>query len=253
MTSMTNGPGTPMTYRAALEALTAAQKPSAGTPLYSRYVNRPVGRRFAAFAASVGLSPNTVSLISAGCSFAAIAVIAFVPAGHVAAVAAALLLVVGYALDSADGQVARLTGTGSVLGEWLDHMLDCAKISSLHVAVAWHVLHRDDVSERWVIVPMLFVVVAAVMFFGMILTDQLRRAAGQDRGTSNVRPDSVLRSLAVLPSDYGLLCLTFVLLGTGEPFLGIYAVLLVCNAGLLAAALTRWVRILQGIGRSAPG
>lgn len=234
------------TYRSALAALTSAQKPKAGTPLYSRYVNRPLGRRFAAAGAALGLSPNTISLVSFACSLSAIVLVAALPVGVAGGIAVSVLLVLGYALDSADGQVARLTKRGSVFGEWLDHVLDCAKISSLHAAVAWHVL-RTDVDERWVLVPLGWVVVAAVMFFGMILTDQLRRLAGQDKTKHHVRPDSLLRSVAVLPSDYGLMCVLFVTLGWTDVFLGAYTVLLAGNAVLLAAALARWVTILRQI------
>lgn len=234
------------TYRSAMAELTSAQKPKAGTPLYSRYVNRPLGRRIAAAGAAAGLSPNTISMISFTCSLCAIVLIAVLPVGVAAGIAISALLVLGYALDSADGQVARLTKRGSVFGEWLDHVLDCAKISALHAAVAWHVL-RTDVDERWVLVPLGWVVVAAVMFFGMILTDQLRRQAGQDRTKHHVRPDSLLRSIAVLPSDYGLMCLLFVTLGWTTVFLGAYTVLLAGNVVLLAAALARWVKILKQI------
>lgn len=249
-TSDTGVTPTRYTYRTALAALTTAQKPKAGTPLYSRYVNRPLGRRFAALGAAMGLGPNQISLISFTCSLSAIVLVAVLPVGVAAAIAISALLVLGYALDSADGQVARLTKRGSVFGEWLDHVLDCAKISSLHAAVAWHVL-RTDVDERWVLVPLGWVIVAAVMFFGMILTDQLRRLAGQDKTKHHVRPDSTLRSIAVLPSDYGLMCLLFVTLGWTEVFLGAYAVLLAGNVALLAAALGRWVRILRAIPKPA--
>ena len=60
-----------------LEALKAAQKPSAGTPLYSRLVNRPVGRVLGAVAMAIGLGPNGISLVSASFSFAGIALVAF--------------------------------------------------------------------------------------------------------------------------------------------------------------------------------
>ena len=59
-----------LTVRVALERLKAAQKPAAGTPLYSRIVNRPVGRVFAAVAATCGLGPNAVSLVSSAFSLA---------------------------------------------------------------------------------------------------------------------------------------------------------------------------------------
>lgn len=113
------------TVPAALAALRAAQKPPHGTPAYSRFVNRPLGRRLAAQAVSLGLTPNAVSGLSALCSFAAIGLVVTVRPTIAVAVLVAALLALGYALDSADGQVARLTRLGSPFGEWLDHMIDC--------------------------------------------------------------------------------------------------------------------------------
>src|SRR5699024_10930791 len=116
--------------------LAYAQKGHArGAPAYSVYVNRRLGRALAAGAHGLGLTPNQVSLVSAAHSFAAILLIALVPASIPAGFFIALLLVLGYAWDSADGQVARLRGGGSAQGEWLDHFIDTLKISSLHVAV----------------------------------------------------------------------------------------------------------------------
>ena len=48
--------------------LSRAQKPSAGTPAYSRFVNRRIGRVFAAAAFLGHRTPNQVSLASGFCS-----------------------------------------------------------------------------------------------------------------------------------------------------------------------------------------
>lgn len=232
-------PGGRLSVRVALQRLTAAQKPAAGTPLYSRLVNRPVGRVFAAVAVGLGLGPNTVSLVSAACSLTGIAVIAFATPSPAVGVLVAVILVLGYALDSADGQVARLTGQGSVTGEWLDHMLDALKIASLHAAVAWSALRHSD-SRITVAIPLLFGIVAFVMFFGMILTDQLRRAAGLAKAPASSASGDLLRALVVLPSDYGVLCLAFVLFGWPAVFYPVYGLLGLGSAALLLVAVARW-------------
>ena len=125
----------PRRYGSALSALATAQKSSSGAPAYSRFVNRRLGRWAAAAAWVVGATPNQVTALSAVCTFAGIALVAAVPSGALVAVAVVLLLVVGYALDSADGQLARLRGGGSPAGEWLDHVIDATKIAVLHLAV----------------------------------------------------------------------------------------------------------------------
>ncbi|MFZ1285574.1 MAG: CDP-alcohol phosphatidyltransferase family protein [Candidatus Phosphoribacter sp.] len=194
----------------------------------------------------LGLSPNQLSGLSALCSFSAIALVALAAPTVFVAMSVAGLLVLGYALDSADGQVARLTGLGSPFGEWLDHMIDCAKISALHLAVAIHVFRFSGLGATWVLVPLAFVFVANVLFFGMILTDQLRRAAGADplKKASSL---SVVRALAILPTDFGALCLVFVTLAWPTLFVGLYSVMLVGCAALLLAALGRWARQLRAI------
>jgi phosphatidylglycerophosphate synthase len=230
-----------------LVALRAAQKPSAGTPLYSRLVNRPAGRLLGAVAMSIGLGPNGISLVSASLSFAGIAVIAFAEPSIAVAVAVTTLLVLGYALDSSDGQVARVTGRGSVLGEWLDHMIDAAKVASLHAAVCWSALSHTGPSRGYVAVALLYGIVASVLFFGMILTDQLRRAAGVPKQPAASGPSELARALLVLPSDYGVLCLVFVLYGLPAVFFPAYGLLAAGNLLLLLVAATRWVGQLQRI------
>ena len=47
--------------RTTVRRLAAAQKGAAGAPAYSRFVNRPLGRLFAALAFHAGLTPNAVT------------------------------------------------------------------------------------------------------------------------------------------------------------------------------------------------
>jgi phosphatidylglycerophosphate synthase len=139
----------PRTFGAAMAALTDLQKTSKGAPAYSRLVNRRVGRVFASAAYVLGRTPNQVTALSALCTFSGIATIALVDPSVVSSIAVTLLLAVGYALDSADGQLARLRGGGSVSGEWLDHVVDAAKIATLHLAVLVNWFRFDDGPAAW--------------------------------------------------------------------------------------------------------
>lgn len=194
-----------------------------------------------------GLTPNQVTAISAAFSFVAIALLALVRPTWWWGILIAVGLVLGYAFDSADGQLARLRGGGSTSGEWLDHMVDAAKISCLHVAVLISVFRFFDLpSEGWLLVPLGFAVVSNVMFFGMILNDQLRRQHRAAGGPEVDRGDtSTLRSLLVVPTDYGLLCLIFVLLGASTVFFWVYALLFLGNAGFMALAAVKWYRDMR--------
>jgi phosphatidylglycerophosphate synthase len=242
-----------LTRREIVGRLAGVQKSNRGAGAYARLVNRPLGRQFAALAVLAGLSPTQVSAISAAFSYAGIAVIAAVRPNVAIAILVAALLVLGYALDSADGQVARVTGRGSVAGEWIDHMIDAAKITALHCAIAVCWFRFYDISHGFLLIPLGYAVVASVFFFGIVLADLLRRivrvnAGGTAVTTSSVNPNEPapwLRSLLVLPNDYGILCVVMVLLAAQRVFTVVYTVLFVANALLLLAGSARWYRELR--------
>jgi phosphatidylglycerophosphate synthase len=252
--SRADAPTDPTTYgfREGLEALRRAQKTSKGAPLYSRLVNRPFGRVLAAAANVVGLTPNQVTAISACFTFTAIGLIATLSATPLVSSAVVGLLVVGYAFDAADGQLARLRGMSSPVGEWLDHVVDAAKIASLHLAVLVHWYRFDDERGPVLLLPVAFQIVASTMFFVIILNDHMRRAR---RGNAHAilqgdGRSSWWYSLAVVPTDYGLLCLVLGLMWWSAGFAVVYGLLLVANIGFLALALPRWFREVAASGRT---
>jgi phosphatidylglycerophosphate synthase len=225
-----------------LHRLAEAQKGASGAPAYSRFVNRRVGRLFAALAHHAGLTPNAVTATSAVFTFTGIALLALLAPSWTIGLVVAGCLVVGYALDSADGQLARLRGGGSPAGEWLDHMVDALKIASLHLAllVGWY---RFEYVERgaWLLLPIGFSVVSVVLFFATLLNESLRAQHGAvTRAARTADHPSVLRSLVVVPTDYGLLCWVFALLGAPALFLPVYTFLLLVMAAYLGLATIRW-------------
>ncbi len=64
----------------------------------------------------------------------------------------ALMLLIGYAFDSADGQLSRLTGRSSPAGEWLDHMVDATKVVSMPLALGLGLYLHDVVPVAWLVV-----------------------------------------------------------------------------------------------------
>lgn len=237
------------TYRDAVDRLRSAQKSAVGAPLYSRFVNRPLGRRFAAGAYLVRLRPNQVTGLSAVCTFGAILTLALTPPSLTTGLAISVLLVLGYALDSADGQLARLQGGGSVTGEWLDHVVDAIKVCAIHLAVLVAVFRHFAVPDIALLVPVLFTLQSSVWFFTLMLTDQLKRATGLRSGHLGTPGEkvSVLPALAMAPADYGLFCLIFVLLGWPPAFLAVYGALALYNLLLLGAKLVLWYRQLLSV------
>jgi phosphatidylglycerophosphate synthase len=227
-------------YRDNLQRLRGAQKSAKGSPAYSVFVNRRLGRFLAAGAALTSLTPNGVTLISAVCSFAGIAVLAAQGPSWSTGIIVSALLVVGYAFDAADGQLARLRGGGSAAGEWLDHMVDCLKISALHLAVLVHLYRFWNLEDFWLLAPVGFAIVGAASFFGQILNEQLQRNRRGDLSAGGA--PSVLLALAKVPTDYGVLCLVFALLGAGQVFVILYWLLFLASAAYLAVALVVWYR-----------
>lgn len=229
--------------------LARAQKGHArGAPAYSVYINRRLGRVLAAIAHKLGLSPNQVSIISAVHSFAAIGLIAFGRHSVVMGLLIALLLVLGYAWDSADGQVARLRGGGSPQGEWLDHFIDTIKISSLHVAVVIGLYRVVDPGEAWLLlIPLLFTISGAASFTGTLLND-LIKGRNDVVSTHQRGGGTAIRSLILLPTDYGLTCLSFILWGWTPLFLFAYGGLALASSAFLALAAVKWFREMGTIG-----
>jgi phosphatidylglycerophosphate synthase len=246
-------------YRAALRRLRAAQKSAKGVSLYSRYVNRPAGRVLAAAAYRAGLTPDQVTVASAACTAAAVTAVAVATPSWRLAVAVWAGLALGFALDSADGQLARLLARSSAAGEWLDHVVDCAKLTALHAAVlVTFYRHFALPGAGWLLVPLAFQLTAVLIFFGGLLADKLTPAgdlpAGDPPGgppgdpaaaPARPAPPSALRAVALLPVDYGVVCAVFLLLGSPRAFRYGYTALCAVHALFLAAFLTTWYRRLR--------
>lgn len=235
-------------FTAIVGRLALAQKSSVGVSAYSRWINRPVGRQLAAIAFKAGLTPNQVTAISALFTFGGIVLLATVRATPGLGVLVTGLLVIGYAIDSADGQLARLRGGGTPAGEWLDHVVDCIKLATLHIAVliGWFRFFALP-STAILLIPIAFAIEASVFFFTLILSEQLRKAITGDRSraATGERHASFLRTLVVLPADYGVHAWIFVLWGVPTIFVPLYTALAAINVVLLIAGLLRWFREMR--------
>ena len=241
-------------FGAALTRLRQAQKSAKGAPPYSLYVNRPLGRILAAAAYTVGLTPNQVTYLSAACTSAGLLVLGLAPATWPVGLLVTVLLVLGYALDAADGQLARLRGGGSLLGEWLDHMIDAVKVVVLHLVVLVTLYRHFDLAPAWFAVPLVFAAASSVHFFGMILVDLLGRVRRATAGLPPPPPAPAerVKTLLKLPTDYGVFCLVFVLLGWHPGFLAAYTFFAVATVGYTVLVAGKWRRdvvALDAIGR----
>lgn len=208
-------PGEDQGVRGAYARLARAQKSGAGVPWYMRVVNRRLGRILAAVAAQTRATPDHMTAISFLSFLAGAALLALVEPSAAVAVAAMLLLQIGFAFDSADGQLARLRGGGSPAGEWLDHVVDSARHLLFHVAVLIGLYRFADVPDAVLLIPLAFALFSTVRFFAQILAEQLARrdpVAG---------PESVPRFGVWIqaPADTGLLNVVILLWAWTTPFL----------------------------------
>lgn len=244
------------TYRSSIDSLRHAQKSGAGEPAYLRWVNRPLGAKAAAAAHVIGLTPNAVTTISGALSLGGLAVLALAGTTPVGAVTASAMLLAGFVLDSADGQLARLAGAGSIAGEWLDHVVDAVRLPAAHLALAV-ALWLAGVPPLVVGMALVFSVVASVWFFAATLGGKLEvaaRAAAHPGGAGSSSADSGMRttptwiSFAKLPYDTAALFFLILVLPWTPVFLVAYTVLFVLTLGAALAALTRKYRSLQRAG-----
>jgi phosphatidylglycerophosphate synthase len=247
------------TYRDNLDALRGAQKPPRGTAAYSRHVNRPLGRRVAAGLHLWGVTPNQATAISATLSAAALILVAAVRPSPLLGLLVAVLLAGGYVLDSVDGQLARLRGGGSLSGEMLDHTVDCVKTVCLHLAVLISLFRFSSFEPVWLLVPIAFLVVDVISFFGLVTMPLLRKlhgataagpagpAAPGASAATTAPTEHPLRRWILLPTDYGIFCWMFVLLGWPLLFLIGYSAMFAVNALVLMVVLRRWGRELRGM------
>jgi phosphatidylglycerophosphate synthase len=221
--------------------LAGAQKPGAGVPFYMRHVNRRLGRMIAAVAKRLGATPDQMTAASALAFVAGMSILVFLSPSVLVALAVTLLLQLAFAFDSADGQLARLTGTGSAAGEWLDHVVDAARILLLHLGVAVCLQRHTDLGSAWLLLPLGFAFVASLRFFAQLLGDQLMTSPPSPQGS---------RAWIQTPADAGIVNAAFLLWAWTPAFLAAYSVLAAANLMLLLATLRRRHRALRSGGTS---
>ncbi|MDY3049949.1 MAG: CDP-alcohol phosphatidyltransferase family protein [Rothia sp. (in: high G+C Gram-positive bacteria)] len=229
----------PQGFRDTLRQLNSAQKSGVGVPAYTRWVNRKVARVFAAAAVKFGITPNGVTALSASVSLAGMALMIVFPPSLGLGLGVALLFALGYALDSADGQVARVTGASSPAGEWLDHVVDSMRTPAMHLTILIGMIKFPAAFplDSWQIwwLPLAFTVLITGHFMSQILAEQLRN----NRGTAAPAAGGNLRSFINLHMDAGTFCWIFIFWGTGWGFILVYGLLFVGNAATVLLSMRR--------------
>ena len=131
--------------------------------LIRRRTYQPLGRYWALGPARLlarglcptSVRPNAVTLASAALMLGASCVVAFGASGTIARYSTAAALALALVLDTADGHLARLQGTATEFGRWLDALLDELCDMALHAAIAWAAFARDH-AGGWLVLGMLY-------------------------------------------------------------------------------------------------
>jgi phosphatidylglycerophosphate synthase len=161
--------------------------------LLRRLTYQPLGR-FWAFALAEKLAaalefspfrPNMLTLAASGLMLAAAAIVAFGSPGVVHQIMAALALAAALVLDTADGRLARLQGTASPFGRWLDHVLDELCDLTLHAAVAWS-MFRVSGLPAWLAVGILYGSGKYMFLVQSVAGDVLESEAAGDSAVSPI-------------------------------------------------------------------
>lgn len=112
------------------------------------YFYRPIGYRIALFCAKLGITPNTVTIISIFFGVAA-GILFYYPVLWINIIGM-LLLVFANSLDSADGQLARITNNKSRLGRILDGFAGDFWFASIHIALCLRLMDAGWPAWIWV-------------------------------------------------------------------------------------------------------
>jgi phosphatidylglycerophosphate synthase len=130
-----------------------------GGGLFSEMISQRIGAAFALAAHRLGLSPTALTLgnlvLGLATSVAAVALAGRVAADSVPAWVVGLVALVGwqiaYALDCADGQLARVTGRGSPAGARIDVLCDVAAQIALVTALGATAVAQRPGTPVWLV------------------------------------------------------------------------------------------------------
>jgi phosphatidylglycerophosphate synthase len=107
---------------------------------------------------------------------------------------AAFAFAAALVLDTADGRLARLQGTCSAFGRWLDQVLDELADLVLHGAVAWATFQSTG-APAWLVLGLIYAS-GKYMFLVQSLTgDEMEKESAGDKPAPQAGPTSRLRGL----------------------------------------------------------
>ena len=169
-------------------------------PLGSYWAIGPA-RTLARWLKPTWVRPNGVTLASGGLVLAAASTVGFGPDDWQGRGFAAVALAVALVLDTADGHLARLQGTASEFGRWLDSNLDELGDMALHAAIAWAAFARSG-QPAWLVAGMVYAMGKYLFVVGAHLGEALEPSnsgqATQEGAASQSKIGSIRRVMIAM-------------------------------------------------------
>ncbi|MFI7608557.1 CDP-alcohol phosphatidyltransferase family protein [Micromonospora sp. NPDC049366] len=209
-----------------------------GGGLFSESISQWIGASFAVAAHRLGLRPTALTItnlvLGLATSVTVVALAAPVARGDVPAWVVGLLALVGwqvaYALDCADGQLARVTGQGSAAGARVDVLCDVAAQIALVAALGATAVAQHPSTPSWL--------VAAFAGTWMVNLVTSVMQAGPN-AASMVTSTSLPVRLVKLVRDYGAVIFVAALVLLLAPALALWVMVAftIVNGGFLLASI----------------
>ncbi|HWE35885.1 MAG TPA: CDP-alcohol phosphatidyltransferase family protein [Isosphaeraceae bacterium] len=124
--------------------------------------------------------PNALTVAAGGLMISAAALIATASTTLAGRLGAAALLAMALVLDTADGHLARLQGSASDFGRWLDAVLDELADMALHAAIAWAAFARDG-QPAWLVLGMGYAAGKYLFVIGQTTREAVAAPGGERR------------------------------------------------------------------------
>lgn len=209
-----------------------------GGGLFSEALSQRIGAVFALVGHRLGLAPTVLTLanlvLGLTASVTVVVLAEPVAAGDVPAWAVGLVALVGwqvaYALDCADGQLARVTGRGSPAGARVDVLCDVAAQIALVTALGTTAVAQRPATPVWLV----------ALFAGTWMVNLVTSVMQSGpNAASMVTSTSLPVRLVKLVRDYGAVIFVAGLVLTVAPALTIWVVaaFTLVNGGFLLASI----------------
>lgn len=160
---------------------------------FGRFWAWPLARALAATLRPTQVRPNTVTWVAALSFLAATLIVARGSASVASNMSVALLLAFALVLDTADGHLARIQGTASPFGRWLDCVLDELCDVALHAAIGWSLFVASG-QTGWLLLALAYVMGKLVFMAGQSIQDD----SAEESGLSRVAPSNLRSAVRML-------------------------------------------------------